>query len=154
MISKADARAIIFHLDPARLARLVWREAVRSLAGEAGSRELDGDRGAPFRMAAAVLDLDDGMLQVRSFYAERGVGLPENLIVLAYVDRVLVEDTERYYGEGCELPPSPEVVAEEVARAVEDDGGGVSWRAIETQLRLAYATAVSEAGESHGSVRY
>ncbi len=150
MISKADARAIIFHLDPARLARLVWREAVRSLAGEAGSRELDGDRGAPFRMAAAVLDLDDGTMRIRSFHGERGVEMPENLIVLAYADRTLVEDAERRISEGCFLPPSPEVMAEEVGRAVETDGVGVSWRAVETQLRLAYEAADRE---PHGSER-
>ncbi len=146
MISKADAISIIYHLDPARLARLTFRAAVHCL-----NREEDG-RGAPtFRLVAAVLDLDDGAMRIRSFHGERGVEMPENLIVLAYADRTLVEDAERRISEGCEqLPPSPEVMAEEVARAVEDGGVGVSWRAIETQLRLAYEAADRE---PHGSER-
>ncbi len=140
MIGIDDARAIIYHLDPARLARRVWREATRSLAAEVSSEA----EGAPFGMAAAVLDLDDGALHVRSFRSWGGVEVPENLVVLAYADRVLVEDTERRVCAGCALPPSAEVVAEEVARAVEDDGVGVSWRAVETQLRLAYEAADRE----------
>ncbi len=141
MISKKDARHIIHHLDPARLARMIYRAAVRSLDREGGGRGA-----ANFRLAAAVLDLDDGALRVESFYAEAslGVEVPPNVVVLAYADRVLVEDTERRVSEGCELPPSPEVVAEEVVRAVEDDGVGLSWRAIETQLRLAYGIADRE----------
>lgn len=139
MLSKADVRAIIYHLDAAALARRVWREAVRGMATEGSG----GEEGVPFRMAAAVLDIEDGTLRVESFYAgtSPGVQMDESLIVLAYADRVLVEDTERRVSEGCELPPSPEVVAEEVVRAVEDDGVGLSWCAIETQLRLAYGIA-------------
>ncbi len=128
MLSKAEVRAIIYHLDAARLARRVWREAVCSLAEESSG----DDGGAPFGMAAAVLDLEDGTLRVESFRSWGRAEMDENLVVLAYVDRTLVEDFERRVSEGCELPPSPEVVAEEVARAVENDGVGVSWRAIET----------------------
>lgn len=147
MIPVEDARAIIYHLDAARLARLTFRAAVHCLAGE-----VDG-RGAPtFRLVAAVLDLRDGALRIQSFHAEAsgGVGMDENLIVLAYADRTLVEDAERRISEGCFLPPSPEVMAEEVGRAVETEGVGVSWRAVETQLRLAYEAADRE---PHGSQR-
>ncbi len=141
MISKADAISIIYHLDPARLARLTFRAAVHCLA-----REVDERRAATFRLVAAVLDLRDGALRIQSFHAEasRGVEMDENLVVIAYADRVLVEDTERRISAGCTLPPSAEVIAEEVARAVEDDGVGVSWRAVETQLRLTYEAADRE----------
>ena len=128
MISKADARAIIHHLDPARMARQVWREAVRSLAS---------DGGAPFRLSAAVLNLEDGTVRVESYRSWGGVEMDEHLVVLAYADQVRVEVTVRRIGEGCELlPPSAEIIEEEVARAA--DGMGISWRAIEVQLRLAY----------------
>lgn len=140
MIDVEDARAIIYHLDAARLARRVWRAAARSLAAE-GAASLGADEGAPFRLAAAVLDLQDGTLHVRGYRSWGGVEMPESLVVLAYADRVLVEDTERRVREGCVLPPSPEVIEESVARAVEDDGVGVSWDAIETQLRLAHEVA-------------
>ncbi len=145
MIAREDARAIIYHLDAARLARLTFRAAVHCL-----NREEDGRGALTFRLVAAVLDLDDGTMRIRSFHAERGVEMPENLIVLAYADRTLVEDAERRISEGCFLPPSPEVMAEEVGRAVETDGVGVSWRAVETQLRLAHEAADRE---PHGSER-
>ncbi len=131
MISKADARAIIYHLDAARLARLVWRGAVRNLASE---------EGASFRLSAAVLDLDDGTIQVRSYRSRGGLKLDESLIVLAYADRVQVEDTVQRFSEGCEIPPSPEIIEEEVVRAAED-GMGLSWHLIESQLRVAYWAA-------------
>ncbi len=134
MISRADARAIIYHLDAATLARRAWREAVRSLAGEFSSEA----EGAPFRMAAVVLDLADGSLRIESFRSWGGVELDENLVVLTHVDRVFAEDTERRFSEGCEISPSPEVIEESVVRAVEYDGVGVSWRAVETQLHFAY----------------
>ncbi len=41
MIPKEDARHIIHHLDPARLARPVWRDAARSLAMEAGFDKIE-----------------------------------------------------------------------------------------------------------------
>ncbi len=144
MISVEDARAIIYHLDVSRLARRVWRAAARSLATE-GAASLGADGGAPFRLAAAVLDLHDGTLHVRSYRSWGGVEMPENLVVLAYADRVLVEDTERRVREGCVHPPSPEVIEESIARAA--DGVGVSWGAIETQLRLAYEVAAERSGD-------
>ncbi len=149
MISREDARAIVYHLDAARLARRVWREAARSLAMEAGEKETGEAGDVSFRMAAVVLDLEDGTLRVESHRSEGGVQMDENLVVLVYADRVLVEDTTRRISAGCELPPSAEVMAEEVACAIEGDGLGISWRAVEKQLRLAYATATSEAREPH-----
>ncbi len=126
MIAKAEARAIIYHLDAARLAQQVWRAAIRALAEE----------GAPFRLAAAALDLTDGTVRIESYRSWGGVEMDENLIVLAYADRTRVEDTVRRLSEGCEVPPSAEIVEEEVGRAA--DSVGISWRGIEMQLRLAY----------------
>jgi len=146
MISVEDARSIIYHLDATRLARRVWRAAARSLAAE-GAASPGADGGAPFRLAAAVLDLHDGTLRVRCYRSWGGVKMPEGLVVLAYVDRTRVEDTERRVSEGCEVPPSSVVIEEFVARAAEGDGVGLSWRTIETQLCLAHEVAAERSGD-------
>ena len=48
-----------------------------------------GEGGAPFRLAAAVLDLDDGTVRVEVFHAGGGVQVRPNLVVLTYVDGTL-----------------------------------------------------------------
>ncbi len=143
MISKADARAIVYALDPSRLVRLAYRgvsEAAASGLASSGSEEAaDGaPEASPFRVAAVVLDLEDGALRVRCWHETDPIEMPPHLVVLAYADTALVEEVERRHGQGASLPPSPEVLEEAVARVVATDGIGVSWKLLEAQLRLAY----------------
>ncbi len=150
MISPGEARAIVYGLDPSRLVRLAYRAAstattTTTAAAADGSTPIGDSRGDsgreafPFRIAAVVLDLRDGGVRVKCW---RGGGLPDemppHLVTLAYADTALVEDVSRRYGEGCELPPSPEVLEECLARDVAADGLGVSWQLFESQIDAAY----------------
>ncbi len=129
MIGIDDARHIVFHLDPSRIVRLAYRAAVRE--PRAG-------------LAVVVLDLSDGTIRVVCWRASEGVEMPLDKVVLAFADRALVEAIEERYAEACELPPSPELLEETVARAAASDDIGVSWSLLEVQLRLAYEFAQPE----------
>ncbi len=143
MISKADAQAIVYALDPSMLVRLAYRAASEAAAaGLASPGSQEAADGAPevflFGVAAVVLDLYDGALRARCWHETDSIEMPPHLVVLAYADTALVEEIERRHGEGCALPPSPEVLEESVARAAAADGIGVSWTLLEAQLRVAY----------------
>ncbi len=137
MISVDAARWIIYYLDAGELARLTYRAAVAARDYFEGNFEVDfGSMGAPFRVAAVVLDLRDGEVDIVCFHGWHKMDVPHHLIVLAIGDTEMAEDAEREVGEGCVLPPSREQVEEHVARGARRVG--ISERAVHMQLRLAY----------------
>ncbi len=71
MISKVDACAIIYSIDPETLARRVWRAASEEYGRE--------------RAAAAVLDLSSGALRILTWRAGGMEFIPRKWIVLAWI---------------------------------------------------------------------
>ena len=104
MTPREDARWIVGASDPTRLARLTCRAAARGLATEDSGEE----DGAPFRLTATVLDLENGTLRAGSFYAEEGGRCRRTSSWWRTPTGGLVEDAERRYGDGASLPPSAE----------------------------------------------
>lgn len=107
MIGIEDARAIVYHLDAGRLARLAFRAAAAS--GESGR----------YRAVAVVLDLETGAVRHVCWRAgEEGcIWWPEHLIVLGYADTGDTEDAMLSMAMCCEVPPSIDVIEEHVAGA-------------------------------------
>lgn len=111
MLSAEEARWIIAFLDPGRLA---WRAA------------------SDDESAAVGLDLGTGELAVLGWAVREGPPAAEGVLVLAFCPAHRRVDSERALSEGCEVPPSADVMEEHVVRA--DARGGVYWPLVEALL--------------------
>lgn len=130
MIAREDARAIVYALDPERVAREVWRAAV-------GAPE-DHD-------AAVVLDLATGEVRSATWPGADVACVPEGCVVIGWILAHTRDLTRaRYAPPGTALPPSAELIEEEVARRGWRDVTWLSsdhWRLIEAQLDAHYEEA-------------
>ncbi len=120
-LSKQEARAIIYGLDPERIARRVWRATTEEGAGN---------------NAAAVLDLRGGTVRIVTWRAADAALVLRECVVLAWSTALTHERTWRSLSETSWLAPSVEVVEEEVVQRAA--GESLCWPSIEEQLRRAY----------------
>lgn len=119
-----EARSIVSWLDFGAITASVWRLA----EGEDGSD----------RKAAGGIDLIHGKVWLQSWSVDREMPSDPNIpvLVLAYCDTQQREKTWRRLSRGLEVPPSEDVVFEEVQERARREG--VDWRHVELQLERIY----------------
>lgn len=126
MISRDRARRIARALDPAGLARRAWRAAG---SAQDGGAALD---------AAVGLDLEAGELVVLTCAEDEDPPpLPDTTILLATCSAAEREYHTRRLSEGRRIPPSEDIIEEEMSRVA---GAGTSWTKLEQILDAAYGT--------------
>jgi hypothetical protein len=127
MITASEARGIVALLDAGKLARAAWRAAAPQR----------NDEILIARNAAVALDLATGKLVLVVWH--EGEPFPrasDPLVVLAHVSTQDRDRAAAAFSCGLAVPPSEEVIEEQVARASEAEG--ISRQAVEEQLAAVY----------------
>jgi hypothetical protein len=141
MITASEARGIVALLDAGKLARAAWRAAAPQGVCPPGSPG-NGPRVLSARNAAVALDLTTAKLVIVVW--PEGEPFPragDPLVVLAHVGSRDRDRTAAAFSRGLAVPPSEEVVEEQVARASEAEG--ISWQAVEEQLASIFGASAA-----------